>query len=94
MLSVMMLLGMIQGVAHCEGRAAEGPSDEETEALPAPPIGAEVDIAPPELLGEDDEEETPVPFEAAELRLARDDDEGQQGRQSIGHHLRIDKVVN
>lgn len=33
-------------------------SDEETEALPAPPIGAEVDIAPPELLGEDDEEET------------------------------------
>ncbi|MBR0190811.1 MAG: TIGR03790 family protein [Thermoguttaceae bacterium] len=33
-------------------------SDEETEALPAPPIGAEVDIAPPELLTDEDEEET------------------------------------
>ncbi|MBQ9455266.1 MAG: TIGR03790 family protein [Thermoguttaceae bacterium] len=33
-------------------------SDDETEALPAPPIGAEVEMAPPALLGEEDEEET------------------------------------
>jgi len=33
-------------------------SNEETEAIPAPPVGAEVEMAPPPLLDEGDEEET------------------------------------
>ena len=40
------------------------------------------------------QEKPPVPLQAAELRLAGDDDEGEQGGEGVGRHLGIDKVVN